>query len=178
MQVMGDIPCVPGLFVAGVFSGALSTVSSGLNSLAAVTIQDFIVAGCGRDLTEKKKVVITKVLAASYGLLAYSVVFLVKYLPGVLEAALGIFGIVGGPVLGAFTLGMFVPWANSIGAFVGTLSSLIFTMWFGFGQTVARYYKAFSTPLKPLTVDECSAEILNSTFSARSAITPTPDASR
>ena len=30
MQVMGDIPCVPGLFVAGIFSGALSTVSSGL----------------------------------------------------------------------------------------------------------------------------------------------------
>ena len=28
-----------GLFVAGVFSGALSTVSSGLNSLAAVTLQ-------------------------------------------------------------------------------------------------------------------------------------------
>lgn len=39
MQVMGDIPCIPGLFVAGVFSGALSTVSSGLNSLAAVTLQ-------------------------------------------------------------------------------------------------------------------------------------------
>ena len=26
MQVMGDIPAIPGLFVAGVFSGALSTV--------------------------------------------------------------------------------------------------------------------------------------------------------
>ena len=52
-------------------------------------------------------------LAVGYGVLAYAIVFLVKYLPGVLEAALGIFGIVGGPVLGAFTLGMFVPWANT-----------------------------------------------------------------
>ena len=39
MQVYGDTPFIPGLFVAGVFSGALSTVSSGLNSLAAVTVQ-------------------------------------------------------------------------------------------------------------------------------------------
>ncbi len=37
LQVFGDVPCVPGLFIAGVFSGALSTVSSGLNSLAGVT---------------------------------------------------------------------------------------------------------------------------------------------
>lgn len=53
MQVMGDIPCVPGLFVAGVFSGALSTVSSGLNSLAAVTLQDFLQAGCNVQMSER-----------------------------------------------------------------------------------------------------------------------------
>jgi len=26
MEIFGDTPCVPGLFVAGIFSGALSTV--------------------------------------------------------------------------------------------------------------------------------------------------------
>ena len=114
MQVMGDIPCIPGLFVAGVFSGALSTVSSGLNSLAAVVLQDFFIATCRKDFSENVKSMISKILAAGFGLLGYGVVFLVKYLPGVLEAALGIFGIVGGPVLGGFTLGMFVPWANSL----------------------------------------------------------------
>ena len=62
MQVMGDIPCVPGLFVAGVFSGALSTVSSGMNSLAAVIIQDIVVGamdekkgGGGKGRATKKK---------------------------------------------------------------------------------------------------------------------------
>ena len=32
---MSDLPGFPGFFVAGVFSGALSTVSGGLNSLGA-----------------------------------------------------------------------------------------------------------------------------------------------
>merc|ERR1719228_1624697 len=60
MQVMGDYPGVPGLFVAGVFSGALSTVSSGLNSLAAVCLRDFIQSGCNIQLTENRATFITK----------------------------------------------------------------------------------------------------------------------
>ncbi len=43
---MGHLPGVAGLFIAGIFSGSLSTVSSALNSLAAVTVQDFLVVSC------------------------------------------------------------------------------------------------------------------------------------
>ena len=171
MQVMGDIPCIPGLFVAGVFSGALSTVSSGLNALAAVTFQDFIVGYAKKEYSEKKSIIFTKSLAVGYGILSYLVVFLVKYLPGVLEAALGIFGIVGGPVLGGFTLGMFFPWANAIGTFVGMLVSLIFTMWIGFGSTVAKNYNAYSTPTLPRTIEGCPAKFFNIT----EEVTPEPE---
>jgi len=167
MQVMGDYPGVPGLFVAGVFSGALSTVSSGLNSLAAVCLRDFIQGGCNIQLTERKATFLTKMLAVGFGILGYVVVFAVKYLPGVLEAALGIFGIVGGPVLGAFTLGMFFPFANSLGAFVGTFSSLIFTMWMGFGQTVAKAAKTYQgarwSPSMPVSTENCPLAWFNYT---------------
>ena len=43
MDLMSDLPGFPGFFVAGVFSGALSTVSGGLNSLGA---DHFILTGC------------------------------------------------------------------------------------------------------------------------------------
>merc|ERR1719322_628963 len=157
MQVMKDYPGVPGLFVAGVFSGALSTVSSGLNSLAAVTLRDLMNAGCKVSLSEKGEIWAAKGLAVGYGILSYLVVFLVKYLPGVLEAALGIFGIVGGPVLGAFTLGMFIPWTNSWGAFSGTFVSLILTMWIGFGSTVAKNFgcPTASAEKKYTTIEGC-----------------------
>jgi len=167
MQVMGDYPGVPGLFVAGVFSGALSTVSSGLNSLAAVVLRDFIQAGCNIKLSEGKETLVTKGLCIGFGIVSYGVVFLVKYLPGVLEAALGIFGIVGGPVLGAFVLGMFFPFTNEIGAFVGCFTSLIFTMWMGFGQTVAKQAKSYDSaiwsPAMPTSTEHCPQSWLNYT---------------
>lgn len=42
MEVLGKIPGLPGLFVAVIFSAALSTMSSGFNSLAAVAYEDFL----------------------------------------------------------------------------------------------------------------------------------------
>ena len=163
-----------GLFVAGVFSGALSTVSSGLNSLAAVVLQDILVSACNKNYTEKVKTFLTKGLAVGFGVLSYALVFLVKYLPGVLEAALGIFGIVGGPVLGGFSLGMFIPWANSLGAFVGMFTSLIFTMWFGFGQSFAKNFGTWSSGMtvKPTYTDGCPSEFLTTTTT-----TPFPELS-
>jgi len=41
-DTMGSIPGLTGLFVAGIFSAALSSVSPVLNSLAAVTMEDYL----------------------------------------------------------------------------------------------------------------------------------------
>ncbi|ELU13534.1 hypothetical protein CAPTEDRAFT_189333 [Capitella teleta] len=48
LYVMDNLyyPGLPGLFISCVFSGGLSTMSSGLNSLAAVTMEDFIKPPC------------------------------------------------------------------------------------------------------------------------------------
>lgn len=42
IDTMGSVPGLTGLFVAGIFSSALSSVSPVLNSLAAVTMEDYI----------------------------------------------------------------------------------------------------------------------------------------
>lgn len=49
----------------------------------------------------------TKIFALSYGVVSLAIAFLAQLLGGVLQASLTIFGVVGGPLLGLFTLGMF-----------------------------------------------------------------------
>lgn len=42
MDMLSEYPGVPGLFIAGIFSAGLSTISATVNSLAAVMLEDFI----------------------------------------------------------------------------------------------------------------------------------------
>ena len=43
----------------------------------------------------------------------------------------------------------------SQGTFVGMLTSLIFTMWIGFGQTVAKNFGEYTVPTKETTIEGC-----------------------
>ncbi|KAL4240018.1 hypothetical protein ACF0H5_000813 [Mactra antiquata] len=141
MDVLGDIHGVPGLFVASLFSGALSTISSGLNSIAACVLQDVIRAYFVPEMTEAKATWISKLIAVVFGVICLGLTYVASKLGGVLQAALSLFGMIGGPLLGLFTLGMIFPWANTIGAYVGLFVSLIFMFWIGIGAYVTEVSK-------------------------------------
>lgn len=42
MDVGGSVPGLPGLFIAGIFAAALSTMSSSLNTLSGTIYEDFV----------------------------------------------------------------------------------------------------------------------------------------
>ncbi|KAF0289564.1 putative sodium-dependent multivitamin transporter [Amphibalanus amphitrite] len=134
MDTMRDIPGLPGLFVAGIFSGSLSTVSSAVNSLAAVTVHDYVrLFPCWSQQPAEWELPLTKLLSLGYGLLCLAVSYVVsKVGASVLTASLTIFGAVGGPLLGVFTLGMFSTGANQRGAVAGLLVGLAINLWIGF----------------------------------------------
>uniref|UniRef100_A0A663FA35 Sodium-dependent multivitamin transporter n=1 Tax=Aquila chrysaetos chrysaetos TaxID=223781 RepID=A0A663FA35_AQUCH len=111
MDVLQDLPGLPGLFVACLFSGCLSTISSAFNSLATVTMEDLVRPHCP-GLSESRATLLSKLLAFGYGLLCLGMAYVSSMLGPVLQAAISIFGMVGGPLLGLFCLGMFFPCAN------------------------------------------------------------------
>ncbi|XP_060579186.1 sodium-coupled monocarboxylate transporter 1-like isoform X1 [Ruditapes philippinarum] len=154
MDVLGDIHGVPGLFVASLFSGALSTLSSGLNSIAACILQDVIRAYFVKDMTESRATWISRIIAVIFGVICLGLTYVASKLGGVLQAALSLFGMIGGPLLGLFTLGMIFPWANTAGAYAGLIIGLIFMFWIGIGAYVTQVSKTI--PKSPVSVIGCN----------------------
>ncbi|CAN7988238.1 unnamed protein product [Ixodes hexagonus] len=106
-DLLGDYPGLCGVLVAAVYSGCLSTLSSGFNAMAAVTWDDFV-RPCVR-LSEKKTVLLTKIFAVAYGLLSIAVAFLSGTFDSLIQAANSLVGAIAGPLFAVFLMGFFFP---------------------------------------------------------------------
>ncbi|KAL8593066.1 hypothetical protein ACOMHN_017992 [Nucella lapillus] len=169
MQTLGDLPGIPGLFVACVYSAALSTVSSGINSLAAVTLEDFVKPLMKRVLgthgSDRLCCIITVASSVFFGLGTIGLAYMAGVVGNtVLQIAQSIFGMVGGPLMGLILVGMFMPCVNSWGAGVGLVVSLGVSFWVGLGAIFNP--KQAPSSLPPLTTLMCniSDAAVNGTF--------------
>uniref|UniRef100_A0AAQ4QUG1 Solute carrier family 5 member 5 n=1 Tax=Gasterosteus aculeatus aculeatus TaxID=481459 RepID=A0AAQ4QUG1_GASAC len=126
----------PGLFLACAYSGTLSTASTSINAMAAVTMEDLLRPRL-RLVTQKKLILISKGLSFLYGVGCITVAALSSLLDwGVLQGSFTVMGVVSGPILGVFILGMFVPATNRLGAFSGFLVGFCGSLWLAVGTTL------------------------------------------
>ncbi|KAG9352840.1 hypothetical protein JZ751_017416, partial [Albula glossodonta] len=148
MAILEEFPGVPGLFVAAAYSGTLSTVSSSINALVAVTVEDFV-KPIFPNLSERKVSWVNMGLSVFFGALCIGMAGIASLMGSILQAALSIFGMISGPLLGLYFLGMIFRSANSIGGLVGLLTGLILTLWVGIG---AQVYPPLPDKTLPLNV--------------------------
>ncbi|NWT02651.1 SC5A8 protein, partial [Mionectes macconnelli] len=178
LDILRDFPGVPGLFVASAYSGTLSTVSSSINALAAVTVEDLI-KPYFRSLSERKLSRISMGMSLFYGGVCIAMAAVASLLGALLQAALSIFGMVGGPLLGLFALGILCSFANGIGAFVGLASGFVISLWVGIGSQI---YPPLPERTKPLYLSTVGCNIssgnLTSTEIPLTTIFSTPTAER
>ncbi|XP_067628786.1 putative sodium-dependent multivitamin transporter [Eurosta solidaginis] len=179
VDTMGQYPGLCGLFVSGIFSASLSSVSSAVSSLSTVTLEDYIkpLYKCitNAPLHETKSTLPSKIMACIYGIVCIAMAFTASSMGGVLQASLTIFGIIGGPLLALFTLGLCTTRANQRGVLLGLLIGLIFSFIVGLGGP--------KTPIPTLdfNVDGCNntstfiAEALKESYYKRFNITSTTE---
>uniref|UniRef100_A0A3B3W2D2 Solute carrier family 5 member 5 n=1 Tax=Poecilia latipinna TaxID=48699 RepID=A0A3B3W2D2_9TELE len=138
LDIFSNHPGFPGLFLACAYSGTLSTASTSINAMAAVTMEDILRPHLLK-MEQKKLVLVSKGLSFLYGAGCITVAALSSFLDwGVLQGSFTVMGVVSGPVLGVFILGMFVPGTNRLvsGAYSGILAGFCVSLWLAVGSTL------------------------------------------
>jgi sodium-coupled monocarboxylate transporter 8/12 len=134
---LSHIPGLTGLFCSGIFSASLTTISSCLNSLAAVTLEDYFKPlykfVSGKHYASQSATP-SKIIAIAYGIISIGMAFMAQHFGGILQVSLTIFGAIGGPILALFTLGMLFVNANEFGSIIGLFSGILTSLWIGFAK--------------------------------------------
>lgn len=121
-----------GILMVGILSAAMSSLSSTINSLSAVTVEDFFNRGKSKDtLSSKKYMMISKLAVVFWGVVCISCAFLFG---GSKSAVIEIINAIGsvfyGPVLVTFVLAFFSKKVNHIGMNVGIISAVLINLVF------------------------------------------------
>ncbi|XP_017079738.2 sodium-coupled monocarboxylate transporter 1 isoform X3 [Drosophila eugracilis] len=168
MRVLGVVPGLPGLFVSAVFSAALSSLSTLLNSLAAVILEDFVKPRMGGSMKESHVALTMRVVVVTFGISSIFMVYVVEKLGMVLQLSATLQSSLYGPMLGIFTVGMLMPWVGEKSMFVGSIASFLTTAWIAVNAQIANITGSFRHTKLPVSVENCDYEFdmtryLNST---------------
>ncbi|XP_070135189.1 sodium-coupled monocarboxylate transporter 1-like [Drosophila bipectinata] len=159
VQSLSSFPGVPGMFVAGVFSAALSSLSTGLNSLAAVFLEDYIRPLAKKPLTEHQIAITMRTCTVIIGVLSVALVFVVERMDShMMQLGITLGSMVQGPLLGLFVMGLLCPSINSKSAIAGSILSFIFMAWLSFSAQLAINSGEINHETKPVSIEGCDYE--------------------
>lgn len=159
LDIASSVPGLPGLFVAGIFSAALSTMSSSLNSLGATLFEDFVRPCFKQKISDHRANVMIKCVVVIIGGICLLIVFLVDKLGAVLQLSVSVSGVTYGAMVGLFSFGMFYPRGNAKGALAGSISSLLVMGWIVFGTQKELAYGRIKHTVLPASVEGCGFNV-------------------
>ena len=166
LEMFQQLPGLPGIFLAALFSASLSTLSSNLNALSAMSMTAIIRPLLG-EISDRKATRIAKYSTIVFGSVAVGLAFMVASLGGTLAVLFtSISSAFNGPSSGLYLLGCFCPKANAKGAFLGSLISFVFVAWITFGMNFspAITRQPFLPPAPTDRCDLADSILENNTF--------------
>ncbi|OWF39948.1 sodium-coupled monocarboxylate transporter 1-like [Mizuhopecten yessoensis] len=176
MESLGGVPGIPGLFVACIFSAALSSISSCLNALSITLLEDLLkpfMKYCGIVMKPSAEAKTANILGAVGGLVVIGFAFLSSLLGStVLQIMISVLGMAGGPLLGLFLMGMFFPCVNAKGAITGMIVCTVVIFWIVVGSFV------YQVPMPTLPFETDGCDIADGvTYAMNKFVMNTPDIS-
>lgn len=136
---------ISGLLITAVFAAAMSSMDSGINSIATVVINDFtqpLNALSGRK-RKRSDVQLARILTVILGILATVLAFYISTIDNILEAFFGFMGLFSAPVLSLFLLGVLTQRGNFKGWLIGLAASLAMSIWI---QNFTEIHKIYYIP--------------------------------
>lgn len=118
-----------GILIVAIISAAMSSLSSTVNSLSAVSLEDFI-KRFKPNMPDNKYVIYSRLLSVFWGLVCLFFAFFAGSIEGtVIEVINKISSIFYGPILAAFILAILTKKTHALGANVGIVAGVIFNMY-------------------------------------------------
>lgn len=118
-----------GLFMASLLSAAMSMLSSDLNCLSVVGVEDYY-RKLRPEASDRQRLLAGKLAVAGCGLVAVLVAILIAYYSNrILSFYYMVTSIIAAGLAGLFLLAFLSPRANRQGAYVGVAACLAFTAW-------------------------------------------------
>ncbi|GFN78276.1 sodium-coupled monocarboxylate transporter 1 [Plakobranchus ocellatus] len=159
LHTLRFLPGLSGLYISTIFSGALSTLSSGINSIAANIVEDFLYKFLHRR-TDSGVTTFTKIVVCFLGIIIIVLAYLAKGFQGpVTQVGYTAIAASNGPLLGLFILSGMFPQANYIGALVGFSTAIVTCFWQAIGSQKSGHHTE-TLPLGP--TDRCPTTNLSS----------------
>jgi len=129
---------ISGLLITAVFAAAMSSMDSGINSIATVVIHDFTKG-------VKNEVRLARIITVALGILATGLAFYVSTIDGILKAFFSFMGMFSAPVLALFLMGVLTRKGNFKGWLIGLGASIVVSIWIqNYTEIHELYYFPFS----------------------------------
>ncbi|XP_069104815.1 sodium-dependent multivitamin transporter-like [Argopecten irradians] len=153
-DIFHDTSCLPGLFLAALFSASLSTMSSLLSAMSALFFED-IVKPYARPMSEQTSIRVARFSVFLFGGLGVLAAFVISGMKGPISQILDVTAAcTAGSSTGIMMLGWLVPSSNALGAMIGGIVSFLFVGWLAVGKITSSGTRVY-IKLDPASTENC-----------------------
>lgn len=175
-----SFPGFQGFFMAALFAGSLSSLSSGLNSASSIIWNDFLLPYHKEEPSQLRATLISKIVVVIFG--ALSMIWtscLLSFSGLLLQVLISTEAAISGAYFSLFAFALFFPFGNWKGGIAGTIVSFAITMYLGIGSV---FFGKSQTTSLPTTTENCeivsnvtrlltsTPDIMNNTTEAQKAL--------